>query len=186
VEPVAEKKALRNAVALKKKSCSAEDLKQLSERIWRHVERLPAFREAASFACYHALADEVQTRDFMERWRHGKQVFLPAVKASRLLLRRYEGEAALCPGAFGIMEPKEREEAPEVLPDVIIVPGIAFDRRLNRLGRGGGYYDRLLTDTPVPTIGVCFHFQLFDRIPVGHYDRKAGRLVTEEGEILSD
>jgi 5-formyltetrahydrofolate cyclo-ligase len=41
-------------------------------------------------------------------------------------------------------------------------------------------------DTSVPTIGVCFHFQLFDRIPVGHYDRKVGRLVTEEGEIPSE
>jgi 5-formyltetrahydrofolate cyclo-ligase len=64
------------------------------------------------------------------------------------------------------------------------VPGIAFDRQLNRLGRGKGYYDRLLANYPsTPVIGLCFQFQLFNHIPVEAHDRKMNQVITDE-EII--
>ena len=60
------------------------------------------------------------------------------------------------------------------------MPGIAFDRQLNRLGRGRGYYDRLLSDLSLPCVGLAFTFQLFDSVPVDAHDRRMTAVVTDE------
>ena len=76
-------------------------------------------------------------------------------------------------GPYGISQPKKNPSADLHLRDLnmVIVPGIAFDKRNNRLGRGGGYYDRFLTTVPshVPTIGLAFDFQIVDHLP--HLDK---------------
>ena len=72
---------------------------------------------------------------------------------------------------------------PESEIDLIIVPGVAFDRQHNRLGRGKGFYDRLLSTLDVPKIGICYDFQLKDQIPAEPFDRKMDLIITEK-EIL--
>ena len=67
--------------------------------------------------------------------------------------------------------------------DMIVVPGIAFDRNRNRLGRGKGYYDRLLSDLKASAVGLCFDFQLKDQIPVEPFDKKVDLVITEK-EII--
>jgi 5-formyltetrahydrofolate cyclo-ligase len=141
---------------------------------------MPHFREARRIACYHALPDEVPTTAFLEKWRRDKQILLPAVQGEAMIFLPYQGEETLREGAFHIMEPAGAAETAFVEPELIIVPGVAFDRRLNRLGRGKGYYDRFLSGHPALAIGVCFQFQLFDRIPVDSHDRKMTWIVTEE------
>jgi 5-formyltetrahydrofolate cyclo-ligase len=79
-----------------------------------------------------------------------------------------------------------RSEAPAVQPteiDVILVPGLAFTRRGQRLGRGGGYYDRYLASLPAETlkIGVCFGFQIFESLPTESHDQTVDGVVTEAG-----
>ena len=181
MELEAEKQQWRRTIARQKKTYSDEILLASSLRIWRRVEQLTAFRQARCIACYHALSDEVQTVGFLEKWRSEKQILLPVMNGDLLTLHPYTGNDALRKGRFGIMEPvSAAHEKPPVTPDIIIAPGIAFDRRLNRLGRGKGYYDRLLSGLPAPAIGVCFPFQLFDAIPTGPYDRKMTCIVTEE------
>ncbi|MDR3194092.1 MAG: 5-formyltetrahydrofolate cyclo-ligase [Tannerella sp.] len=174
------KAAWRSEMAARKQTCADDVLRRHSMRIWRRVERLPLFRQARCIACYHALPDEVQTAGFLEKWYRDKQILLPAVNGDVMTFLPYEGKNALREGAFHIMEPiRLREELPAE-PAVIIVPGMAFDRQRNRLGRGKGYYDRFLSAHPAPAVGVCFQFQLFDRIPVDGHDRKMTWVVTEE------
>ncbi|MDR2763930.1 MAG: 5-formyltetrahydrofolate cyclo-ligase [Tannerella sp.] len=177
------KQEWRREMAALKKRCMDETQHGLSEQIWRLVEQLPHFREARRIACYHALPDEVQTTVFLEKWRRHRQILLPAVQGEAMIFLPYQGENTLCEGAFHIMEPAGQVEKAFAEPELIIVPGVAFDRRLNRLGRGKGYYDRFLSAHPAPAIGVCFQFQLFDRIPVDSHDRKMTWVVTEE-EII--
>lgn len=92
-------------------------------------------------------------------------------------------ESDLCPGQFGVREP--RPECPTMNwaeVDMILVPGLAFDATGNRLGRGGGYYDRLLdcarTAGPVAAVGVCFEWQRVEKVPVAAHDRLLNLVVS--------
>ncbi|MDR1337351.1 MAG: 5-formyltetrahydrofolate cyclo-ligase [Tannerella sp.] len=174
------KRQWRREMAALKKQYTDEVQYRLSAQIWRRVEQLPQFRQARRIACYHALPDEVQTAAFLEKWRRDKQILLPAVQGEAMIFLPYQGEEALREGAFHIMEPAGPAEKAFAAPELIIMPGVAFDRQLNRLGRGKGYYDRFLSRHPAPALGICFQFQLFDRIPADSHDRKMTWVVTEE------
>lgn len=173
-------------MACLKKSYTKTQLQDWSEQIRSRVEELPLFQAARCIALYHALPGEVQTALWLERWRAmGKRLVLPLVEGDDLRLLPYEGPASLVPGAFGIMEPVSVSGVRSVEDEVelVIVPGVAFDRRLNRLGRGRGFYDRLLSTLRVPRIGICFQFQLFDEIPAEPFDRRMDIIVSEQERL---
>lgn len=151
-----------------------------SEKILKRLEETELFRQASCIALYHAIPGEVQTAGFIEKWFDKKQLLLPLVIGDDLRLLPYEGYDSLIPGAFGILEPKNTETTvPESDVDLIIVPGVAFDCQLNRMGRGKGYYDRLLSTLQAPKIGICFNFQLQESIPVESFDKKMDMVITE-------
>lgn len=163
-----------------------EERRQRSEAIWRKVVRLTAFRRAATVCCYVALPHEVQTWDMIEEMlAQGKRVVVPFVRprAKRLGLSEVRHPAAeLAPGAFGVLEPirsARRPVRPQEL-DLVLVPGLAFDRRGHRLGHGFGYFDRFLARLPkrVRTVGLAFRFQLLDRLPTASHDHAVHTVVT--------
>lgn len=173
-------------MALRKKEYSATALSDLSLAAIQQIEQLPAFRKASSFAVYHALPDEVQTAAFIERWADQKAIYLPVICGEDIQLHLYRKESALMPGAFGILEPIPEQREVNPTPDLMLIPGVAFDRELNRMGRGKGYYDRLLKEPELKDtlrIGVCFSFQLVDRVPVSTDDITMHMLVTDEAVI---
>ncbi len=177
-----EKQALRQEVAARKRTYTGTELAKRSEKILAAVEETDLFRSARCVALYHALPGEVQTAPFIERWYKEKRLLLPLVVGDDLRLLLYEGEESLRPGPFGILEPKaDGVEPPKEEIDMIIVPGVAFDTDRNRLGRGRGYYDRLLATIKAPAIGICFGFQLFPHIPTEPFDRKMDHLITDTG-----
>lgn len=180
-----EKQRLRKEIAWQKKQYPAEALACWSEQIICFLEQTELFRKAHAIACYHALPGEVQTADFLNRWYQKKQIALPVVQGNDLQLLPYQGKEAVRRGPFGIWEPAFSPESTSIEKeiDLIIVPGVAFDRQLNRLGRGKGYYDRLLTTLQVPKIGIAYSFQLREQIPVEAFDRKMDLLITEK-EII--
>ena len=165
------KSELRKVIAQKKKNCSHEQLKEWSSSLLKKLEVHPAFVRAKTVLLYYSLPDEVQTHDFVERWKDKKQIILPVVVGpTKLELRRYTGKQDLVKGAYGIEEPagKTFEAFQEI--DLAIIPGVGFDAKGNRLGRGKGYYDRLLPQINAPKIGICFKFQLVDDIPTDSFD----------------
>jgi 5-formyltetrahydrofolate cyclo-ligase len=178
------KRDFRELVAGLKKNYTPSQLAGFSEKITEHVENLHVFRSSRRIALYHALPDEVQTVSLLERWHKSKQLLLPVVIGNELVMSPYASESELLPGSFGIMEP-QGELPPDEPPslDLIIVPGVAFDRDKSRLGRGKGFYDRLLADLDVPTIGLCFDFQLFTQIPTDAHDCRMSYVITESGVI---
>ena len=97
----------------------------------------------------------------------------------------YTGPESVQTGAFGIIEPIVTPQSVSIEReiDLIIVPGVAFDRQLNRMGRGRGFYDRLLSTLSVPKIGIGYSFQLLDQIPVEEFDKKMDLVITER-EII--
>ena len=156
----------------------------LSGKILKRLEETEFFRQASCIALYNAIPGEVQTAAFLEKWFDKKQLLLPQVIGDDLHLLPYKGTENLRPGAFGILEPIDQETIiPETAIDLIIVPGVAFDRHLNRMGRGKGYYDRLLSTLQTSKIGICFDFQLQERIPIEPFDKKMDMIITEKEVI---
>lgn len=179
------KQQLRKEIAALKKLYTPQELDNLSIRALELLEQTALFRQSACFAFYHAIPGEVQTKDFIEKWYREKKILLPLIVGNDLKLLHYQGKDSLQTGQFGILEPCPSccPEVTEKEIDCIIVPGIAFDRRHNRMGRGKGYYDRLLNTVAAPKIGLCFHFQLRDEVPVDTFDQPMDYIVTDQ-EIL--
>ena len=174
------KKELRKIIAQKKKSYSQEQLKEWSSNLLTKLETHPSFVKAHTILLYYSLPDEVQTHDFIEHWKNSKQIILPVVVGpTELELRRYTGKQDLAKGAYGIEEP--RGEAFEAFQEIelAIIPGVGFDKHGNRLGRGKGYYDRLLTQIRAPKIGICYQFQVAEEIPTDPHDIPMDQVITE-------
>ena len=107
-----------------------------------------------------------------------KTVYLPVVSGAELRLGSYRGEGSLSCGAFGIKEPAGCTHAEYI--DVVVVPGVAFDRGLNRIGHGKGYYDRFLGTAHFGVaVGFAFECQIVDRFFNEPHDIPVDVLVTE-------
>ena len=108
---------------------------------------------------------------------------LPIVQGDILILRHYQGKDFMQVGAFGIEEPVGEEFTDYDEIELGIIPGVAFDRQGNRLGRGKGYYDKLLPLLKKSyNIGICYRFQALEEIPAEPFDRNMDEVWTEEGQ----
>lgn len=167
----------------RKRAVPFEEKVRRSEAVMRQVEQLPEFLKARVVLLYWSMADEVQTHDFVERWYSEKTLLLPCVDGDDLRLRQYTGPECMVAGEqFGIGEPTA--DTPEWTDlgavEMIVVPGVAFDRKNNRMGRGRGFYDRLLKSTPnAVKVGVAYDFQMMDEIPVEAFDVPMDRVICE-------
>ena len=164
-----------------KRAVTPEEKLRRSETVMRGVEALPEFQRARVVLLYWSMADEVQTHAFVERWYKEKTLLLPCVDGDDLRLRQYTGPECMVAGEqFGIGEPTGEEYTDLDAVELIVVPGVAFDRQNNRMGRGRGFYDRLLKSTPnAVKVGVAYDFQILDSIPVEPHDVKMDRVITE-------
>lgn len=161
-------------------------LKLQSVNILAALEAHPAFRAANTVLLYHSLKDEVDTHEFITKWSGEKRILLPVVKGDDLELRIYTGPQDMKTGAYGIEEPIGEIFTDYAAIDFIAVPGVAFDREGNRLGRGKGYYDRLLPRIPSAfKAGICFPFQLIDKVPTEPFDICMDIIITNNENELS-
>ncbi|WP_281643909.1 5-formyltetrahydrofolate cyclo-ligase [Bacteroides zoogleoformans] len=175
------KKELRKLVASLKSQHQALSTHQ-SVEILAALEAHPAFRAANTVLLYHSLKDEVDTHDFIRKWSRTKRILLPVVVGNDLELRVYNGPEGLISGAYDIKEPTGAPFCDYNSIDLILVPGVAFDRNGNRLGRGKGYYDRLLPNIPSAyKAGICFPYQLVEEVPSEPFDVRMDEVITLQG-----
>lgn len=148
------------------------------------LEQHPRFRTAHTVLLYYSLGDEVQTHDFVERWYRQKKILLPVVKGDVLELRVYTGRESLKTGeAYHIEEPEGEAFTRYEEIDFSIIPGVSFDSKGNRLGRGKGYYDKLLPLLSSYNVGICYGFQVSELIPTEDFDRPMDEVWTENGRL---
>lgn len=172
-----DKKSLRQDIRKRKKEHTSEELMAQSERIMMKLAAHPAFVAAERVMLYASLPDEVQTMDFIDTWKRSKQIILPTVAGDDIIPVEATDESEMQEGDFHILEPKNKPYEGSL--DLIVVPGMAFDRDGHRLGRGRGYYDRFLSKYPeVKTIGICFDFQFLESIPTEPHDRRVDEVIT--------
>ncbi|MDR1226674.1 MAG: 5-formyltetrahydrofolate cyclo-ligase [Prevotellaceae bacterium] len=158
------------------RACTPQQRVEKSNAIFSKIEKLALFSAANTILVYSSLPEEVQTQDFMLRWCEKKNIYLPVIAGNDLVFGRFNGLQSLTnTAAFGIQEPEISAETPQF--DLAIIPGLAFDKHNNRLGRGKGYYDRFLKTTLAYKIGVCFDFQLLEQISVEQFDVKMDAVV---------
>ncbi len=176
------KRRLRSQIRRLKRERTPQDLaaqsRQIAERFLSH----PRVLASNIIMAYHSLPDEVDTRKLLDHLLSmEKTVVLPQVTGpSTMVLRRYEGPDSLREGAYGILEPVGELFNDYSSIDLVIVPGMAFDHAGHRLGRGKGYYDRLLPQlTKAYKIGLCFDFQMTDNVP--HDEKDVVMEEVEEG-----
>lgn len=178
----AKKAELRRFVREQKKRYSTSQLTSMSMEICDKVLRSACWREAQTVLLYHPLAGEVDVRPLIdEAYGQGKTVLLPVCVGDELELRLYEGESSLDLGSFGIMEPTGKPYAEEWFSevDLAILPGMAYDKKGHRLGRGKGYYDRLVYKLVNARLqGVCFPFQFLDEVPAEVHDIAVADVLT--------
>jgi len=172
-----DKKILRQEIRNRKKAHNKEELAGQSRLILQKLAQHPAFQEAERIMLYASLPDEVQTLDFIDEWKERKHIILPTVVGDDIIPVEVTTGSAMVEGDFHILEPDDKPY--EGGFDLIVVPGMAFDREGHRLGRGRGYYDRFLAKYPeVKTIGICFDFQLLDSIPTEPHDRLVEEVIS--------
>ncbi len=171
-----DKKEIRKQIKLLKKEHTKEQLAEQSRLIMQKIESLPDFQNSKIVMLYCSLPDEVQTMDFIEKWRNEKQLILPTVVGDDIIPVKLEVDTTFVEGDFNIQEPQNNPYSGDY--DLIIVPGVAFDKNGNRLGRGRGYYDRFLCNhTNVKKIGICFDFQLVEEIPTEPTDIRMDEII---------
>lgn len=161
-----------------KRQYSSENKKNLSASVWEKVEKTDKFKKAKVVMAYWSMDDEVYTHDFVRRWSATKELLLPCVRGDELEIRRFEGDENMVAGeGYGIPEPVGAVFPEPESIDLILVPGVAFDADGNRLGRGKGYYDKILKRTSAYKMGVCFDFQYVSRVPVEECDMPVDTVV---------
>jgi 5-formyltetrahydrofolate cyclo-ligase len=159
------------------RACRASADPSLSEHIAERVMALKAYESARTVLCYHSVGGEVDTLKLIERMRSdGKTVCLPAIIGKGVMEARRMDR--LIPGPYGIPCPEGPVVPPESI-DLILVPGLAFDRDCQRLGQGGGYYDRYLPGCRGVKIGLAFDCQVVECLPLAAHDAQLDLLATE-------
>jgi 5-formyltetrahydrofolate cyclo-ligase len=175
-----QKKQIRLAIRQLKAGISPDEKRQRSALILSKLEQNKVFQQAKCIMLYWSMEDEVQTHDFVIKWAGLKEIILPSVQNDVLVLRKFNGIQQLQAGQkYGIPEPEGEDYTDFEKIDVVIVPGIAFDKENNRMGRGKAYYDQLLTKMKAYKIAVCFGFQIIDNVPVDEHDIKMDEVISD-------
>lgn len=184
------KKTIRNEVLEKRGKLSKNDHKNFSKDINNSIYNSSYYKDAETIMTFVSFLDEVDTHEFIkESIANGKRIVVPITIPETKELRpsQVNDFSELEPGYYNILSPKEefiRLVDPKEI-DLVIVPGVAFDRSGYRVGYGGGYYDRFLSKIPnVVKIAIAFHLQLIDKAPKEHFDIPVDYIVTEK-EVIS-
>ncbi len=181
-----DKKQLRSELKKRLSLLSAEQIDEKSRRICKLVTASNQFSQSAVVMLYLPFQKEVDTGDIVRQaWEDGKVVAGPQVKwedRQMVPIKVESLDTEGCIDDMGLWNPDEGEIVAIEQIDLVIAPGLGFNARGERLGRGGGFYDRFLSDPALkaPVMGVCFTEQLVDSVPMDELDRCVDFVVTEE------
>ena len=180
-----EKKEIRTQILKALKSfdkCMYEDY---SFKIAQTLYQLPIWKDANTIALTISRSPEVDTWQIIRKcWMDGKQVVVPKCipETKQMVFKQITSFTQLESVYFGLYEPKENEtmEVHHQNIDLMIVPGVAFNKQGFRIGFGGGYYDRYLQHFSGDTISLAFSQQLYDDIPIEKHDISVKSIITEK------
>jgi 5-formyltetrahydrofolate cyclo-ligase len=158
----------------------SQEIAKKSKSIQEFVINSNEYQSAKVVGAYFAFGSEVATELIIEHAKMlGKKIALPRVEEDEITFYELSSTKSLIRGRFGIMEPPPYGQMGEI--DLLVVPGIAFDKKGNRLGYGKGFYDRLLSGTRTFSIGLAYSFQVLENLPHDRYDKRLDAVASEDG-----
>lgn len=172
------KNILRKEIKKRINALSAEERVGLSQEVLSRLENNPQFQSAQTILMFWSLPDEIHTHQFIEQWSKKKKILLPVVIDDILEIREFRGMDSMQKGAFGILEPTGEKWKDYSAIDLCVIPGVGFDSAGNRLGRGKGYYDKLLPSIPSYKIGICLPCQLVEKVPTEKWDTVMDKVIS--------
>lgn len=172
----------RKEIQRRIRTLTPEYCREADESIFRSILELPEYRHASCIFCYISISREVNTRPIIENaWTSGKRVAMPRCISQGIMeLFEIHSWQDLVPGRYRIPEPGAHcvpVSSSEI--EFAVVPCLSCDKRKNRLGHGGGYYDRYLFDAAFPTAAVCREKLLLEHICCESHDRPVDMVITE-------
>jgi 5-formyltetrahydrofolate cyclo-ligase len=182
-----EKRRVRERVLALRDASSQEEREAAGRAIVEHLLSLPEVARSKTVMVFWSFGSEIDTAPLLARLHErGARVALPRIVEGELEARTYAPGDPVTVTTFGAAEPSDGEVVPPGEVDVIVTPGVAFDRRGMRVGYGGGYYDRFfarIRDDAV-RVGIGYAVQLVEEsLPAGSFDQSLDLLVTE-AEVL--
>ncbi len=176
------KARIRSKILLRLKTQKEEDRNRKSKLITHKLLRNKVFKKAKIVMFYIAFGGEVNTEEMIrEAQKTGKLICVPVCRKDRETMQPaiLEDHAKLIKGPYGVLEPATRAHVEPKDLDLVIVPGVAFDKKGNRLGRGKGCYDRFLCSLSEKTasIGLAFDFQILPLVPTACHDVSVKQVI---------
>lgn len=166
---------------------SGDDQAAAAMAVMARLARLPLLREVSIISGYRAVRGEIDIdAALILLCESGRTITVPRVVGDHLEFLRWDPDGEATTGSFGIQEPVAGDPVPLQSHDVVLAPLVAFDEQGNRLGQGGGFYDRALaaTDSSRPiVIGVAHSLQRVDLVPAEPWDVPLDAVVTEDGVV---
>lgn len=178
------KNEIRKLLKNKRLNLSKDEVLAKSKQIKNRLFKIDDYKKAKNILFYVSYDGEVFTHDAIKESFIDKKVVVPISNKEdySLILSKLNSFEDLVEGPYGILEPK-KEKIKEISfdeIDLIIIPGIVFDLKGNRIGHGKGFYDRLLKNTKVPIIALAFEFQIIGKIRVDEHDKPVDIIITEK------
>lgn len=175
------KKEMRTIMREKRNALSLTQIHDQTEKCFEQLKSLPEFQNNTWIYCYLAIGSEVDTISLISQLKKmGKKVAAPKVEEDEIAFYEIESIRECRPGAYGILEPASYK-APAEEPGLLLIPGLAFDKNGNRLGYGGGFYDKYLKAHPTfSCAALAFELQIIDAVPCEEHDTSVDYIVTPE------
>ena len=179
------KTQLKESILEKRNSLSKDEIIEKSNKIKLNLFNLESYKKSKTAMFFVSFGSEVSTHDIIKESIGRKTIVVPKVTGHEIEPSLILDFDSLVPsGKFGILEPIEIMKVAYKNIDLVLVPGIAFDKEGHRIGYGFGYYDKFLKKVPKAVkIGLCFDFQVVDKVPREEYDVPVDFIVTEERVI---
>lgn len=174
---------MRELLTQKRRLLTDEQKTEASSRVIERLEQMEWFREAKTVLIYYPIHNEIDLLPLVKKYKHEKTLLFPVTHRKTIDACPYRGNALMKRGKFNIPEPQTEPYKGKI--DLILIPGVAFDRKCNRLGRGGGYYDRFLCkQRHSKLIGVGYDFQIVDEVPTERNDMRLQGVIVPSQTIV--
>lgn len=189
ISTMTDRQSIRTTMQSRRQALSADELQAAAHRACQRLTGLPVFRNSARIATYLAVNGELDPDPVVKSaWQHGKTIALPTLHDKHLEFLEYTADTLMQTNSFGIPEPDPEHASgiPTHSLDLVLVPLVAFDISGNRLGMGGGFYDRtfaFLRDrehaSPTVLLGMAHEFQRVDALSAASWDIPLHGIITD-------
>ena len=152
--------------------------KKISTIIVDKIINLDIYKKSQVIALYNSMPSEVDTKELIKVSLNNKKVLLPKIVNNKMIFIEVSESTRYKKSRIGVLEPDGIESKEK--PDLIIVPGVSFDKKCHRLGFGMGYYDKYLENNDIYKIGICFSEQIVDSLPISELDVPMNLVIKEK------